>query len=487
MRMAGSSRRPRMEDKLPFPYTFVVAAFGLLVTVSADSGISSFSTQALGINYGRVADDLPPPSVAVELIRQLKASYVKIYDANPEVLSALSGTGLQVVITVRNEDISNISSSPLIANAWIQTNVLPHYPSTLITTIMVGNEVPSQGESDELALLVPAMTNIHSALVDHNLGDAIKVTTSLAMDVFATSYPPSAGAFRDDLIDLVLQPMLDLLSRTNSYVFLDVYPFFAWSSDATNISLNYALLDVEHVGTSIMEDQGLTYSNMLDAQLDAAVAAMEKLGHSDIPLVISETGWPTKGDDDDDDQQPGASISNAAQYNQNLVRKALARPPTGTPRRPGTFIPIFIFSLFNEDDKPGPETERNWGLFYPDGSPVYPIVLSGQTGPVSHVYTSPSKNSSPGIQWCVVSPNAQVEEDDLQEAIDFACAAGGDCSLIEPNQPCYLPNTLISHASYAFNTYWQRTKGSGATCDFNGAAALTNSDPSFQGCVFEHD
>jgi hypothetical protein len=37
---------------------------------------------------------------------------------------------------------------------------------------------------------------------------------------------------------------------------------------------------------------------------------------------------------------------------------------------------------------------------------------------------------------------------------------------------------MLAHASFAFNSYWQRTKNSGATCDFGGTAMLITKDPS---------
>jgi DNA-directed RNA polymerase II subunit RPB1 len=37
---------------------------------------------------------------------------------------------------------------------------------------------------------------------------------------------------------------------------------------------------------------------------------------------------------------------------------------------------------------------------------------------------------------------------------------------------------MLAHASYAFNSYWQRTKANGATCDFGGTAMLITKDPS---------
>lgn len=493
--MAASSRYRRMQRTVPLLFALLVAAFGHLVILSAaaDSGVfPPFYTRALGINYGRVADNLPSPSSAVALIKNLQAGYVKIYDADPQVLSALSNTALQVTITVRNQDISNISSSPTVAEQWVQANVLPHYPSTLITAIMVGNEVLSDYQNQATWLLMlPAMANIHASLLNHGLADSIKVTTSLAMDVLSSSYPPSEGTFRNDVASPVLQPLLDFVNRTASFVFLDIYPFFAWSANPANVTLDYATFSLDRTAAEF-DDAGLSYSNMLDAQLDAVLAAMERLGFPGVNVVVGETGWPTKGDEN----QQGTNVPNATRYNQQLVQKVLADPPRGTPRRPGAFIPTFIFSLFNEDQKPGPNTERNWGLFYPDGTPVYPIVLSNDAPALSHI-SVPSQNNGPppasppspvSVQWCVVSPVAvaQVDETSLQAALDYACGAGADCSLIEPGEPCYLPNTLVSHASYAFNSYWQKTKAAGATCDFHGAAVLTSSDPSVGDCVFDH-
>lgn len=493
--MAASSRYRRMQRTVPLLFALLIAAFGhrVILSAAADSGVfPPFYTRALGINYGRVADNLPSPSSAVALIKNLQAGYVKIYDADPQVLSALSNTALQVTITVRNQDISNISSSPTVAEQWVQANVLPHYPSTLITAIMVGNEVLSDYQNQATWLLMlPAMANIHASLLNHGLADSIKVTTSLAMDVLSSSYPPSEGTFRNDVASPVLQPLLDFVNRTASFVFLDIYPFFAWSANPANVTLDYATFSLDRTAAEF-DDAGLSYSNMLDAQLDAVLAAMERLGFPGVNVVVGETGWPTKGDEN----QQGTNVPNATRYNQQLVQKVLADPPRGTPRRPGVFIPTFIFSLFNEDQKPGPNTERNWGLFYADGTPVYPIVLSNDAPALSHI-SVPSQNNGPlpasppspvSPQWCVVSPVAvaQVDETSLQAALDYACGAGADCSLIEPGEPCYLPNTLVSHASYAFNSYWQKTKAAGATCDFHGAAVLTSSDPSVGDCVFDH-
>lgn len=107
--------------------------------------------------------------------------------------------------------------------------------------------------------------------------------------------------------------------------------------------------------------------------------------------------------------------------------------------------------------------------------------------PPKHVPTPPKaypppplsthKNSPPHYAiWCVAKPT--VPDPIIQFAMDYACGSGADCKSIQPNGACFQPNTLLAHASFAFNSYWQNTKIGGGTCDFGGTAMLVNVDPS---------
>ncbi|KAL8172254.1 hypothetical protein V2J09_024058 [Rumex salicifolius] len=84
--------------------------------------------------------------------------------------------------------------------------------------------------------------------------------------------------------------------------------------------------------------------------------------------------------------------------------------------------------------------------------------------------------------WCVARSDAGA--DALQAALDYACGGGADCAPIEPTGLCYLPNTLAAHASYAFNSFYQRNNLADRSCDFAGSATLANNDPSYGSCVF---
>ncbi|AEE36248.1 unnamed protein product [Arabidopsis thaliana] len=126
--------------------------------------------------------------------------------------------------------------------------------------------------------------------------------------------------------------------------------------------------------------------------------------------------------------------------------------------------------------EPGPST--------PTGS--IPSPSSGFLPPI--VYPPPMAPPSPSVTptsayWCVAKPS--VPDPIIQEAMNFACGSGADCHSIQPNGPCFKPNTLWAHASFAYNSYWQRTKSTGGSCTFGGTGMLVTVDPSFNGCHFD--
>ncbi|CAH2067901.1 unnamed protein product [Thlaspi arvense] len=139
--------------------------------------------------------------------------------------------------------------------------------------------------------------------------------------------------------------------------------------------------------------------------------------------------------------------------------------------------------------EPSPSTPTNTptpsgDIPSPTGS--IPSPSSGFLPPI--VYPPPMVPPPPSVAptsayWCVAKPT--VPDPIIQEAMNFACGSGADCHSIQPNGPCFKPNTLWAHASFAFNSYWQRTKGAGGSCTFGGTGMLVTVDPSFNGCHFD--
>ncbi|KAM7266706.1 hypothetical protein ACFE04_004603 [Oxalis oulophora] len=435
----------------------------------------------LGINYGRVSDDIPSAYESIEIIKSLNAGRVKLYDANPEILKLLAGTKLKVSIMVQNHEIIGIAMNHTLADQWVLNNVFPYIPQTVIRYILVGNEVLSSNSEYDRSIwinLVPAMHAIKTSLKAHNISN-IKVGTPLAMDALQTTFPPSSASFRPEINQSVMVPLLQFLNHTKSYFFIDVYPYFPWSENSSNITLDFALFTSN---TSYTDPAtGLVYNNLLDQMLDSVNFAMAKLGYPNIPLAIAETGWPNAGDID----QIGANLHNAAIYNRNLIKKITAKPALGTPARPGRVIPTFIFSLFNENQKTGPGTERHWGIVHPNGEPVYEIDLAGKRSELDYAPLPAAYNNVPykGKLWCVVSGHARVE--DLGAVLNFVCGQGnGTCDALTPGKACYEPISVYDHASYAFSSYWSQFRNKGATCYFNGLARQTMINPSRRSCEF---
>lgn len=453
------------------PFLFLIS----LTLAFADAG-------SIGVNYGRVANDLPSAVKVVQLLKSQGLDRVKVFDTDPSVLRALARSGIKVTVDLPNQQLSNVARTQSFATAWVRRNVAAYYPHTQIEAIGVGNEV-FVDTHNLTTFLVPAMENIHKALVKLNLHSAIKVSSPIALSALQNSYPSSAGSFRAELVEPVFKPLLQFLRQTGSFLMVNAYPFFAYESNTDVISLDYALFR-DNPG-NVDPGNGLRYFNLFDAQIDAVFAAMSALKYDDIRMVVTETGWPSKGDGN----ELGASLENAAAYNGNLVKKILTGG--GTPLRPKADLTVYLFALFNENQKFGPTSERNYGLFYPNEKKVYdiPFTVDGLKSYHDKPSSTPVRGggggggvskSTTGLTWCVA---VAAGEEKLQAALDYACGEGAaDCHMIQPGGPCFKPNTLEAHASYAFNSFYQKNGRGSWTCSFGGAAAVVTKPPKFGNC-----
>ncbi|KAI4329341.1 hypothetical protein L6164_021615 [Bauhinia variegata] len=325
-------------------------------------------TGTYGVNYGRIADNLPSPQSVVTLLKAAKIKNIRIYDANHEVLTAFKGSGIQIVVGLPNEFLKDISVGEDRAMNWIKENVQPFLPGTKIRGIAVGNEILGGTDLELWEVLLPAAKNVYSALDRLGLTDTVQVSSPHSEAVFANSFPPSSCTFREDVVPF-MKPLLQFFSQIGSPFFINAYPFLAYKNDPQHIDINYALFK-KNPGIYDAKTN-LHYDNMFEAQVDAAYAALEKAGFEKTEVIVSETGWASRGDEN----EAGATEKNARTYNHNLRKRLLKKK--GTPYRPKMAVRAYIFALFNENLKPGPTSERNFGLFKADGSISYDIGFTG--------------------------------------------------------------------------------------------------------------
>ena len=339
----------------------IKSLFSSLVLFVLVSSPTLSSAASLGINYGQLGDNLPQPTDVIPLINSIGATKAKLYDANPQILSAFANTGIEFMVAIGNNLLSSMSD-PQQALTWVKSNVQTYLPATKITGIMVGNEVLTLNNTELSNSLVPAMEGVHAALVSLGLDKSINVTTAHSLDIMESTYPPSAGAFEQDY-KVYMQAILSFHVQTGSPFYINMYPFFAYKSSPSEIDLNYVLFEPNN--GFVDPTTKLLYDNMLFAQIDAVYSAITLLGYKGISICESETGWPSKGDAD----EVGATLDNAAMYNSNLMKMVAENKVTPL----GSNLDIYIFALFNENMKPGQTSERNFGLFQPDKMPVYSV------------------------------------------------------------------------------------------------------------------
>ncbi|XVF26614.1 hypothetical protein REPUB_Repub14bG0033600 [Reevesia pubescens] len=386
----------------------------ILLLLLAVSSSTADKDPYIGVNIGTDLSDMPHPTQVVALLKAQQIRHVRLYNADRGMLVALANTGIRVMVSIPNDQLLGIGQSNSTAANWVSRNIVAHYPATNITAICVGSEVLTT-LPNAAPILVNAMKFIHSALVASNLDKQIKVSSPLSSSIILDSFPPSQAFFNRSW-NPVLVPMLNFLQSSGSFLMLNVYPYYDYMQ-----------------------------SN------------------------VTETGWPSKGDSN----EPDATIENANTYNNNLTRDVINK--TGTPKRPGIAISTYIYELYNEDVKPGPISEKNWGLFDPNGDPIYILRLTGSGSLLA--------NDTTNKTYCTVKDGADPKM--LQAALDWACGPGKvDCSPLLQGKPCYELDNVIAHATYAFDTYYHRMGKKSYACDFNGVADITTTDPNHGSCIF---
>ncbi|KAJ8491018.1 hypothetical protein OPV22_012739 [Ensete ventricosum] len=399
---------------------------------------SSASGAFIGINIGTQMSSLPSAAEIVSILKTQQVKHVRLFDADHQMLNALANTGIEVTVGVPNDQLLRIGESRSEAANWINKNVAAFVPATNITYIAVGNEV--------------------------------KVSSPQSMDMIPKHFPPSTATFNLSWNSVMYQ-YLQFLKNTGSSFMLNAQPYYAYAKGQGIFPLEYALFRPLDPNNQIVDpNTNFQYTNMFDAMIDAAYYSMQSLNFSNIPVTVTASGWPSLGGA----SEPEANIDNALAYNRNLIRHVLNG--SGTPSQPTTSVSAYVHELFNEDLRPGPVSEKNWGIFASNGTAVYSVTFG-------HLAESSAESTGLVGVFCVA--NSSADSNALKKGLDWACGPGSaNCTAIQQGQPCYEANNLVAIASYAYNDYYHRTQANGGSCNFGNTAMITTTDPSHGSCIF---
>lgn len=346
---------------------------------------------------------------------------------------------------MNNEDLNEVSSNILSAETWLRSNVFPFYPSSKITNI-VGKTSAFCQQNNNLIVVLSALKNLYHSLTRWGLEKNIKVSIAFHLHCFTLNSPTQTHDFK------LLKHMTHFLQTVNSTISL-IPPH----SDFSDKNLNLVTTHLE----SMKKFGFFNLNNIINV-----VSNVPKEGKKTITRKLSVTTIPIRPTPFPEIAEPPLDFPVGYPIPSNFpTTKPLPPLAQVVSSPPPIFSPNFAPQNPPNPHFVSPASSPHYGFNYPPCNPRDSDSPSPQIVPVQKL-------------WCVAKPS--VPEETLQQALDYACGEGGaDClEITTPEGNCYYPDTLVSHASYAFNSYWQKHKINGGTCNFGGTAMLINSDPS---------
>ncbi|KAL3632623.1 putative glucan endo-1,3-beta-glucosidase bg3 [Castilleja foliolosa] len=324
----------------------------------------------IGVVYGTKISNPPPAKEVIELCIEHRITRMRLYEPNHQILEALKGSNISVILGVPNEVIPKIAENTSFAQNWLQTNLI-NYPGVDFRYIEVGNNINplDKSHNSTAKYVVPAMQNMANAVDPFNrkLPIKIKVSTTIDPDIrMNQEYYNNAWHYVFQVLEFLV---------THGYpLFTNLHPYSSYMSNPENVTLDSVLFKSDKV---IQTQKNTSDKNWFDLYVDDLY---EMLDHArnhtpargltkKVKVIVSETGWPTADGIE-------ANVENARTYNTNLiqhVRRRSRRHKVGSrPRRRP--VETYIVGLFDEDLKK-PEYNKNFGLFDAKMKLKYPITF----------------------------------------------------------------------------------------------------------------
>ncbi|KAK3031130.1 hypothetical protein RJ639_035128 [Escallonia herrerae] len=78
---------------------------------------------SVGVNWGTMANHKLPPKKVVQMMRENGFGRVKLFEADEQILGALTGTEIEVMVGIPNNMLKQMSEDPGAAASWVDANV----------------------------------------------------------------------------------------------------------------------------------------------------------------------------------------------------------------------------------------------------------------------------------------------------------------------------------------------------------------------------
>ncbi|XP_019191207.1 PREDICTED: probable glucan endo-1,3-beta-glucosidase A6 [Ipomoea nil] len=343
------------------------------------------TTTAIGFTY-TPSPGLPPPEQVANYLTSLNVAAVRLVNPTPAAVRAFSYTNISLLLSVPNYLVPSFARNRSSATLWLYDHVLPFHPRSRITLISVGVDVISSAStdaSDPSTYLVSALRNLRFALRDLGIHWISVSTTFSFINVVTQAFPPSSGEFQEPVNSIIMRPLLQFLEDTNSSFLVNLYPYSVYKFHA-EITAGFALFREGAFNFRDDDITGVRYHNLFDMMVDAVITAMTVSGHEDIPIIVTETGWPSSeaGSNQQTGAMPDASPLYAEMYLKGLVSHL--KSGLGTPLRKQGVAQTYIYQLFDETTEKGNGRGQHWGVMYPNMTLKYQIDFSGSQSIIHH-------------------------------------------------------------------------------------------------------
>jgi hypothetical protein len=94
-------------------------AMALLLLLATAAAV----VEGLGVNWGTQASHPLPPKVVVQLLRDNGIKKVKLFETNNDAMSALAGSGIEVMLAIPNSMLHDMARDSGAAKDWVKSNV----------------------------------------------------------------------------------------------------------------------------------------------------------------------------------------------------------------------------------------------------------------------------------------------------------------------------------------------------------------------------
>jgi hypothetical protein len=500
--------------------TWIISCFYVIGT------FVGFSYNARGItsaaSLGRIVSFLE--------LNKVSASHIRVFAADHRVLSTLSNFNVSADLYLDDSLVEKLTKSKPSAISWLKAQIVTFLPHVYSRSIIVSG-------NNGLSKLLSTLKSIHSVLSSFHVDNEVKVSVAFSLSFLenlnrtqekdlrsilgfikrTTSFVIVETSLDMDvelgMKDLFIQSMIQKVAVATSLLS---------PNDAPIVMIIKSLVipgakEVAEFGDRVSKSLENTKIRGQVAGLYAEVSSVEDFAEKELEREHEQI-FPS-------------SRREILRNFKTTLHDDIINPPTVFPTNPGSTPPVV--TLLPDTPTPTivtvpatnpvtvtPTNPVSTPLPFPNTTPVNvpptnpsvnppppitnpvttpaPITVPGAqpvtnpvttypapagnvpvTAPVTNPVAPPATTNAPAIpgqSWCVA--RSEVMDTALQSALDYACGMGGaDCSQIQQGGNCYNPNSLQNHASYAFNSYYQKNPVA-TSCDFGGTATTVNVNPS---------